>query len=98
MAADEPGAVVGLPGEVAQIDAAAGQVVLDALGKDGAGGGGAPLGKGEKQQAAADLAGGVLNGREAGGLGLWPVLRDVVEVFGVGADWLEQPPGGFDGG
>ena len=49
MAADELGAIVGLPNEVAEVDAAASEMVLDAVGKDGAGGGRAALGKGQEQ-------------------------------------------------
>jgi hypothetical protein len=30
--------------------------------------------------------------------GLRPEARDVAQVFGVGADLLEEPPGGLDGG
>jgi len=97
-AADELAAVVGLPDQIAQRNAAALQVLLNAGGKDGAGGGGAALGKGPEQQAAAHVAGGVLHGGQIEGLGLRPVMGDVVEIFGVGRDLLKDAPGGFDVG
>ena len=72
MTADELGAVVGLPDQVAERDAAALEMLLNASGKDGAGGRGAALGKGPEQQAAAHLASGVLDCGEIEGLGLRP--------------------------
>jgi hypothetical protein len=38
----------------------------------------------------------VFHQRQAQVLGLGPELRDIAEILGVGADLLEQPPGGFD--
>src|SRR3990172_4790597 len=91
----ELGAVVGLPGDVREVDAAALQVGLNTLREQGAGLGGAVGGIGEKLQAAADLAGGVLHRRQAAPLHWRPVARDVVEILGVGGDLLEQGPGFF---
>ncbi len=51
-----------------------------------------------EQQATADIAGGVLDGGQIEGLGLRPVEGNVVKVFGVGGDLLEDAPGGFDAG
>jgi hypothetical protein len=98
VAADELGPVVGLPYEIAQRDATAIEVPLNAGGEDGAGSGGAALGKGPEQQTAADLASRVLDDGQIEGLGLGPVARDVVEVLGVGGDLLKDAPGGFDVG
>jgi len=56
------------------------------------------LGKGPEQQSAADIAGGVLHDGEIEGLGLGPVMGDVVEVFGVGGNLLKQTPSGLDVG
>jgi len=93
--ADELAAVVGLPGDIAQVDAAALQVSLDALGEEFAGLSGAARGVSEELQATAHLAGGVLDDRQAARLHLRPVVRDIVEVLGVGGDLLEQRPGLF---
>lgn len=71
--ADELAAVIGLPGEVTEFNAATGQVSLNAGGEAGAGGSGAAGGEGEERQAAAHFAGGVLNGGPIVGLGLRPV-------------------------
>lgn len=73
-------------------------MLLNACGENGAGGGGATLGKGPEQQAAAHVAGGVLDGGQIEGLGLGPVVGDIVEILGVGRDLLEDAPGGLDVG
>src|SRR5260370_32704591 len=98
VAADELGTVVGLPDQIAQRDAATIEVLLNAGGEDGAGGGGTALGEGPEQQAAAHFAGGVFDRREIEGLGLRPVAGDVVEILGVGGDLLKDAPGGLDVG
>src|SRR5258708_30820983 len=98
VAADELGTVAGLPDEVAKGDATTIEVLLNAGGKDGAGGRRTALGKGPEQQAAAHLAGGVFDGGEIEGLGLRPVAGDIVEVLGVGGDLLKEAPGGLDVG
>ena len=67
-------------------------------GKDGAGRSAAFLGEGPEQQAAANIAGGVLNHRQVQPAGLQPVAGDVVEILGIGTDLLKQRPGGFDVG
>ena len=77
VAANELRAVVGLPDQMAQIDAVAIQVALDAGGEDGAGGGAAAGSEGQKQQAAADFASGVLHQRQSEALGLRPEARDI---------------------
>ena len=61
----ELAAVVGLPNQIAERDAVAIQVLLDARGEDGAGRGAASLGESPEEQTAADVAGGVLNQWEA---------------------------------
>src|SRR5258708_24481417 len=92
MAADELGTVVGLPDQIAQRDAATIEVLLNAGGEDGTGGGGTALGKGPEQQAAAHFAGGVFDRREIEDLGLGPVAGDIVEVLGIGGDLLKDAP------
>jgi hypothetical protein len=87
-----------LPNQIAQRDAATVEMPLNAGGKDGTGGRGTALGKSPEQQAAADIAGGVLDGGEIEGLSLGPVAGDVVEIFGVGRDLLKDAPGGLDVG
>lgn len=98
VAADELGTVVGLPDEIAKGDATTIEVLLNAGGKDGAGGRRTALSKGPEQQAAAHLAGGVFDGGEIEGLGLRPVAGDIVEILGVGRDLLKDAPSGFDVG
>src|SRR5260370_24654445 len=98
VAADELGTVVGLPDQIAERDAATIEVLLNAGGEDGAGGGGPALGKGPERQTAAHFGGGVFDRREIEGLGLRPVAGDVVEILGVGGDLLKDAPGGFDVG
>src|SRR5689334_5207488 len=89
-------AIVGLPDQIAERDAVAIQMLLDTGGKDGAGRSAASFGEGPEQQATADIAGRVLDHRKFQPLCLRPVARDVVKVFGVGADLLKQGPAGFD--
>src|SRR6185437_4683742 len=69
----ELAAVVGLPGQIAQRDAVAMQMLLDARGEDGAGGSRTLFSEGPEQQAAAHITGGVLNRGQAQGLSLGPV-------------------------
>jgi len=97
-AADEFAAVVGLPDQIAEGNAAALQMLLNAGRENGTGGSRSMLGESPEQQSAAHVAGGVLHGGKSEGLGLRPVVRDVVEVLGVGGDLLEDAPGGFDVG
>jgi hypothetical protein len=96
--ADELGAVIGLPNEIAQRDAATIEVLLNAGGEDGAGGSGAALREGPEQQAAAYFAGGVFHSGQIESLSLGPVAGDVVEILGVGGDLLKDAPGGLDVG
>src|SRR5258708_30269057 len=98
MAADELGTVVGLPDQIAQRDAATIEVLLNAGGEDGTGGGGTALGKGPEQQAAAHLASGVLDGGQIEDLRLRPVAGDIVEVLGIGGDPLKRAPNPLDAG
>src|SRR5258708_29956123 len=65
--------VVGLPDQIAQRDAVAIQMLLDAGGENGAGRSAALLGEGPEQYTAADIASGVLNGWQVDSLGLQPV-------------------------
>src|SRR3990172_9415320 len=76
-AADELRAVVGLPNHVAERNAAAAEMLLDAIGENGAGAGAAPLGEGQEQYTAAHLAGGVLDQRQSEAVGLRPEARDI---------------------
>ncbi len=71
-------AVVGLPDQIAQRDAVAIQMLLDARGEDGAGGGRTLFREGPEQQATANVTGGVLDRGQAQGLGLRPVVGDIV--------------------
>jgi hypothetical protein len=58
VAADAFAAVIGLPDQIAERDAVAIQVLPDARGEHGAGGGtGLTFGKGPEEQSAADCAG-----------------------------------------
>jgi hypothetical protein len=98
VAADELGTVVGLPDQIAQRDAATFEVLLNAGGEDGTGGGRAVLGKSPEQQTAAHLARRVFDDGQIEGLGLGPVAGDIVEILGVGRDLLKDAPGGFDVG
>jgi hypothetical protein len=98
VATDELGAVVGLPDQIAQRDAATIEVLLDTGGKDGTGSRRTALGKSPEQQAAAHFAGGVFDGRQIESLGLRPVAGNIVEILGVGGDLLKDAPGGFDVG
>ena|SRR5689334_8094074 len=92
----ELAAVVGLPDQVAERNAVAIQVLLDARSENRAGRSAALFGKGPKQQATANFPRGVLNDGQAELLGLSPVARDIVEILGVGADLLKQRPGSLD--
>jgi len=96
VAPDEFAAVVGLPDQIAQRDAVTVQMALEAGGEDSAGRRAPPLGERPEQQPTADFAGGVLDGRQAASFHLRPVVRDIVEILGVGGDLLEQAPSGFD--
>src|SRR5258708_12296431 len=95
MAADELGTVVGLPDQIEQRDAATIEVLLNAGGEDGTGGGGTALGEGPEQQVAAHFAGGVFDRREIEGLGLRPVAGDVVEILRVAGNLLNNAPAGL---
>jgi len=92
----ELAAVGGLPDQIPQGNTIAIQMLLDARGKHGAGGGTSLLGKSPEEQVAADVTSGVLNGRQVQVLHLQPVARDIVKILGIGADLLEQSPGSFD--
>jgi hypothetical protein len=96
--ANELGAMVGLPNQVAERDAAPVQVLLNAGGEDGAGGSRTALGKGPEQQAAAHFASCLFDARQIESLGLRPVARNVVEILGVSGDLLKDAPGGLDMG
>ena len=96
--ADEFAAVISLPSQMAEFDAASSQVSLNAGGEAGASGSGAVGSESQELQAAADLAGGVLNGGQVGGLGLGPIAGKVVQILGIGGDLLKEAPGGFHGG
>jgi hypothetical protein len=92
----ELAAVVGLPDQIAQRDAATIQMLLDPCSKDGAGGSTALLSESPEQQAAADVASGVLDDGQVQTLSLLPVMGNIVQILGIGADLLEQSPLGFD--
>ena len=63
MTADKLTTIVGLPDQVAKRDTTTAEMLLDAFSENGASGGAAPLGKGQEEQAAANLACGVLDHR-----------------------------------
>ncbi len=67
--AEEFAAIIGLPGQVTDFDAAAGQMSLNAGGEAGVGRSQAAGSEGQERQAAADLAGRVPNGGQMAGLG-----------------------------
>ncbi len=71
---------------------------LNAGREAGAGGSGAAGSKSQELQAAAHLTGGILHDGRIGGLGLGPVVGDIVQILGVGRDLLKEPLGGFEGG
>jgi hypothetical protein len=89
-------AVVGLPDQIAERNAIAMQMLLDAGGENGAGGSAALLGESPEEQTAANIASGVRNRWQVQPLRLQPVARDIVEILGIRADLLEQRPGSFD--
>ena len=90
VAADELAAVVGLPDQIAQRNAATMEVLLDTGGKHGTGSRRTALGKSPEQQAAAHFAGGVFDGGQIESLGLRPVAGNIVEILGVGGDLLNR--------
>src|SRR5260370_10375388 len=92
----ELAAVVGLPDQIAERDAVAVQMLRGAPGRHGSGRGATTFGEGPEEQAAADIASGVLDHGQAELLGWQPVAGDIVEIFGVGADLLKQSPWRFD--
>lgn len=96
--ADKLAAVIRLPDEVAEFNAATRQVSLNAGGEAGAGGCGAAGSEGQELQTAAYFAGGVRNSGQIEGLGLRPIMRDVIQVLGIGRDLLKEAPGGLEGG
>jgi hypothetical protein len=96
--ADELTAVVGLPDQIAQLDPVAVKVTLDTGSEDDTGSRRAALSKGPEQQPTADFTSGVLDHGQTQPLGLGPVVWDIIEIFGVGGDLLEQPPAGFQMG
>jgi len=89
-------AVVGLPDQIAERDAVATQMLLDTRGEDGAGRRTASFGEGPEEQAAAHIARRVLDHGKFQALCLRPVARDIVEIFGVGANLLKQSPACLD--
>jgi hypothetical protein len=95
--ADEFAAVVGLPGQITQIHASTIQVLLNASGKDGAGGRRAFLGEGPEEQTAANFPRRVFDQRQTQALGLGPELRNITQILGIGGDLLEQAPGRLHG-
>ena len=74
----ELAAVIGLPDQVAQRDAVAIQMLLDARGEHRTGRSAARLRERPEQQAAANFPRGVLHDGQMQTLGLPPVARDIV--------------------
>src|SRR5260370_38826987 len=70
------------------------EMLLNASGEDGAGGGGTALSEGPEQQAAAHLASGVLDGGQIEDLRLRPVAGDIIAVLGIGGELLKNAPRG----
>ena len=91
-------AVVGLPDQIAERDAVAIQMLLNAGSEDGAGRRRTFLRESPEEQSAANIASGVLNDGQAEPLGLRPVAGNIIEIMGVGADLLKQGPLSFDVG
>ena len=81
--ANKLAAVIGLPSQVGEVDAAALEMGLDALSNQFTGSFGAALGEGQENQAAADVACGVLDGRQAKALRLRPVGGEIIQVLGM---------------
>lgn len=84
---NELAAIIGLSDQFDQGDSEA----LDAGGEDLTGGSAVPLSEGEEKQAAAGLAGRVLDPGQVESLGRRQVKQDLIDVFGVGTNLLEQP-------
>ncbi len=82
-------AVVSLPDQIAEGDAIAIEMQLNAGSEHRAGSGAAFFGKGPEQKTAADFSGGVLDEGQVQTLSLLPVARDIVEIFGIRADLLK---------
>ncbi len=61
-------------------------------GEDGAGRSAATLGERTEEQVGADIPSPVLNRGQGQLLRLWPVVRNILKVFGIGADFLKQSP------
>ena len=80
---NEFAAVVGLPGQVAQVHAPTIQVLLNASGEDGASRRRAFLRKGPEQQTAANLPRRVFDQRQTQALSLRPELRNIAQILGV---------------
>jgi hypothetical protein len=89
-------AVIGLPDQIAEGDAVAIQMLLDAGGEDGVSRGAASIGEGPEERSTANIAGGVQDRGQSEPLGLQPVAQEVVEILGIGADLPELGPLRFD--
>lgn len=96
--ADEFAAVVGLPGQIAEVHAPTIQVLLNASGEDGTGRRRTFLREGPEEQAAANFSRRVFDQWQTQALGLGPELRDITQILGIGGDLLEQAPGRFHRG
>jgi len=92
----ELGTVVGLPFERLEVHPMPSQVGADPFGEQAAIGLAEFIGVAGEGQAADDLAGGVLELRQAETGHLWPILRDIVEVLAVGRELLKEPPAALD--
>src|SRR5450759_4742104 len=77
-------AVVGLPNQIAQRDSITIQMLLNARSENSTGRCAAFFGERPEQQAAANIARGVLNSRQAALLSLRQVVRNIVENLGIG--------------
>ncbi len=93
---EELRAIVGLPGEAAQIDTVAGQVNGELFGQEGGIGFGEFIGIAREAGAADRFAGGVLEARQSESCHGGPVMGNILEVLGIGRELAKELPVAFD--
>lgn len=91
-ATDKLRAVVGLELDLAKINAAPSQMITEYPSERTSVYGGLFFGNSQKHQSAAHLTGGELIFRQREPLHLRPVMRDVLEILGIGAELAEKRP------
>jgi len=90
-------AVIGLPGEGGERDAVAGEVDGELFGQEGGVGLGEFVGVAGEGGTGDDFAGGVLEAGQFEVGHLRPIVRDVLQILGVGGKLAEELPVAFDG-